>query len=77
MDVLAWKWEAINMDFVVGFPRTQKHNDSILVIVDRLNKSAHCIPKSTYKAEDYARIYINKIVSIHGIPLSIILDRRA
>ena len=59
MDVPTWNLEEINMDFVVGFPRTWKQNDSILVIVDRFTKSAHFIPvKSTYKEEDYARIYL-------------------
>ena len=44
--------------------------------MDRLTKSGHFIPtKSTYTADDYARIYINEIVSFQGIPLSIILDR--
>ena len=43
------------MDFVVGFPQTQKSYDSILVVVDRLTKSARFIPvKSTYLAKDYA-----------------------
>ena len=57
MDVLTWKWEAINMDFVVGLPRNRKQNYSILVIVDRLTKSSHFIlVKSTYTAKDYARI---------------------
>ena len=37
------KWEHINMDFVVGFPQTQKSYDSIWVIVDRLTMSAHFI----------------------------------
>ena len=39
--------------------------------VDKLMKSAHFIPiKSTYLAEDYAKLYLNEIVSLHGIPLS-------
>ena len=33
--------------------------------------------KSTYTTEDYVRIYINEIVSLHEIPLSIISDRGA
>ena len=71
-----WKCEDINMDFVVGLPRTQKSYDSIWVVVDQLTKSACFIPiKSTYSVEDYARIFLDKIMCRHGIPLSIILDR--
>ena len=70
-----WKWEDISMYFVVGFPRIQNQYDSIWVVVDGLNKSAHFIPvKSTYSAEDFARIFIDEIVWRHGIPLSIISD---
>ena len=51
------------MDFVVGLSRTRREHDSIWVIVDRLTKSAHFIPvKSTYRAEDYTKIYIDEIV---------------
>ena len=78
IEVSTWKWEAINMDFLVGFPRTRRQYDSIWVIVDRLTKFAHFIPvKSTYRAEDYARINIDKNVKWHVVPLSIILDRGA
>ena len=64
------------MDFLVCLPMTRKLHDSILVIVDKMTKSAHFIPvKSTYRAKDYAKLYINEIVRSHGIPLSIISDR--
>ena len=66
------------MDFVLGFPGTQRQYDSIWVVVYRLTKSAHFIPiKSTYSAENYARIFIDEIVYIHGIQLFIISDRGA
>ena len=66
------------MHFVAGLPRTRRKHDSIWAIVDRLDKSAHFIHvKSTYRAEDYVRLYIDDIVRWHGIPLSIILDRGA
>src|SRR5262249_51082751 len=71
-----WKWERMTMDFVVGLPRTQKGCDSIWVIVDRLTKSAHFLPvKTTYSAAQYAQIYLNEIIPLHGIPVSIISDR--
>ena len=40
IQVPTWKWEDINMDFVVGLARTQKQYDSIWVVVDRLTKFA-------------------------------------
>ncbi|WVZ76552.1 hypothetical protein U9M48_024517 [Paspalum notatum var. saurae] len=73
--VPAWKWEDIHMDFIVGLPRTQKGYDSIWVIIDRFTKSAHFIPvKTTYRAKQYAELYISRIVSLHGVPLTITSD---
>ena len=68
MEVPTWKWEDINMDFIVGLPRTRRQNDSIWVILNILKKSAHFVPvKSTYLVEDYVRVYIDEIVSLYGI----------
>ena len=76
LDVPEWKWDMITMDFVVGLPRTQKGYDSIWVIVDRLTKSAHFLPvRSTYSAAQYARLFLDHIVSLHGVPISIVSDR--
>jgi hypothetical protein len=71
-----WKWEEIGMDFITGVPRTSKGYGSIWVIVDRLAKVAHFIPvKTTYKVSQLAELYMARIVSLHGVPKKIILDR--
>jgi hypothetical protein len=71
-----WKWETISLDFITGFPRTQKHNDSIMVVIDKLSKSAHFIPiKSTFKAINIAEIFMKEIFRLHGIPKMVISDR--
>ena len=76
MPIPEWKWERITMDFVSGLPRTSRGMDRIWVIVDRLTKSAHFLPvRSTYTAEHLARVYIQEVVRLHGIPVSIISDR--
>ena len=73
MGVPTWKWEEINIYFVVGLHWTQRKNDLISKIVDILTKFANFIPvKSTYSAEDYAKIYIQKILNLNGIPLSLL-----
>jgi hypothetical protein len=58
LPILAWKWEDISMDFIVGLPKTSRGFSSIWVIVDHLTKSAHFLPVQTiYPAIRYAKIY--------------------
>ena len=60
------------MDFVVCLPRTAKGYDSIWVIVDRLTKSAHFLPVDTrYSAKKYVKLYFDRVVTLHEIPLTI------
>ena len=71
-----WKWDEIGMDFIVGLPRSRHGNDAIWVITDRLTKVAHFIPvKTAYTTQRLARIYLSRIVCLHGVPKTIISDR--
>ena len=64
------------MDFVVGLPRLRDGYDSIQMIVDRLTKLAHFLPvKATYSIAKLAKLYVNHIVCLHGVPVSIVSDR--
>ena len=76
IEVSTLKWEAINMDFVVGLPRTRRQHNSVWVIVDTMTKFAEFKPvKSTYRDEDYLTLYIDEIVRLNGILLSTVSDR--
>ena len=71
-----WKWDHVTMDFVQGLLKSPKGNDSIWVIIDRLTKTAHFLPiKKTHSLSRLAWIYIDEIVKLHGVPLSIVSDR--
>jgi len=76
LPILEWKWEMITMDFVSGLPRGNRRNDAIWVIVDRLTKSALLLPvKITDLVDKLAKIYVNEVVRLHGVPISIVSDR--
>nr|GEY27251.1 putative reverse transcriptase domain-containing protein [Tanacetum cinerariifolium] len=76
LEILEWKWERIAMDFVTKLLRTNSGHDAIWVIVDRLTKSAHCLPmREDYKMDRLARLYLSEIIVRHGVPISIIFDR--
>ena len=64
------------MDFVVGFLRTQIDHDAIWMIMDRLTKSAHfLIIHNTFSLWRLAKLYINEIVKLHGVLVSIMSDQ--
>ena len=64
------------MDFVVGLTRTFRKRDAVWVIVDRLTKLAHFLSIQTSDFLDkLAYLYVTEIVKLHGVPVSIVLDR--
>jgi hypothetical protein len=64
------------MDLITGLPKSSKHNDSIMVVVEKLSKDAHFLPiKSTCKVIDISSIFMKEIFRLHGIPKEIISNR--
>ena len=46
-----WKWDKVEMDFIIGFPKARKGNDAFFVVIDNLSKVAHFLPvKETVSA---------------------------
>jgi len=66
----------ISADFITKLPLVQEY-DSILVVVDWLTKMVHFIPTTEKtSAEGLARLFRDNVWKLHGLPESIISDRR-
>ena len=64
------------MDFVIHLPRTPRGHDAVWVIVDWLTKSAHFLAvRLTFTLEEFCPLYIQEIVRLHGVPVSIMSNR--
>ena len=66
------------MDFIIGFPKSTKQNDSIMVVVDKLSNDAHFILlKSAYKVVHITYIFLKENFLLHHILKTIISHRDA
>jgi IS30 family transposase len=71
-----WKWETISIDFNTGLPKSLRQNDAIMIVVEKLSKSAHFIPvRSTCKAIDIANIFMKEIFRLHVMTKEIVSDK--
>ncbi|GJR37836.1 putative reverse transcriptase domain-containing protein [Tanacetum coccineum] len=65
-------WSGMKRDITM----TKSGHDTIWVIVDKLTKSAHfLVTHEDYSMEKLERLYIDEIVALHRVHVSIILDR--
>ena len=70
------RWDVISVDFVGELPEANGF-DAIMNVVDSVSKRAHFIPTNTVvTALGAARIYLQHVWKLHGLPRSVVLDRR-
>jgi hypothetical protein len=68
-------WQRISVDLIGPLPRS-KDSDAIMVVIDYFTKMGHFIPtNTTLTAEGAARLYVENIFKLHGVPESITSDR--
>ena len=61
------------MNFMTGLLKTSRGYDLAWIIVNQLTKFAHfLLIKATSTVAQYAKLYLEKIVSLHGVTLFII-----
>ncbi|MBW0481787.1 hypothetical protein O181_021502 [Austropuccinia psidii MF-1] len=77
LQIPAGPWNSLSMDFITQLPLSNNF-DSILVVVDRISKMVIFIPTyGTITALESAQIFISHVLSKHGLPVSIVTDRRS
>ena len=68
-------WESVSMDFITHLPECDGY-DAILTVVCTMTKMAHFIPcTSKVNARQLAKLYIDNVYRLHGLPRIIIGDR--
>lgn len=64
------------MNFEIGFPKLNRGNDVIWVIIDRLTKLAHFLPvKITFNMDELAQLHAIEVIRLHVTLVSIVSAR--
>lgn len=75
LPVPAGPWKGLSCDFITDLPPSN-HHDALLVFVDRFTKMTHLVPcNKTTDAPEFAHLFVDHIVRLHGLPESIVSDR--
>ena len=68
------RWEKVSMDLITHLPKTRSGYDALLVMVDYGAKMVVLRPtKGKATAVDVAKIFVDSVVRVHGLPRAIIL----
>jgi len=67
--------QRIGINFITNLPTSGNGHDGIVMFVDHMTKRAHwCSCKKTIDASAFARILIDNIVCLYGVPQEVALD---
>jgi hypothetical protein len=68
-------WRDISMDFIVGLPKSG-NKSIIMVVVDRISRYSHvCGLQHPFTTSTVAKLFIDKVFKLQGMPHSIVSDR--
>jgi len=68
-------WHTVSLDFVEGLPSSQCYN-CILVVVDLFSKYSHFLAlKHPFRALSIAKLFMQNIYKLHGLPSALVSDR--
>ena len=62
-------------NFIMPLPMTRNGQDGILVIVDRLSKMTHFAPTTSDVDGVTARLFMDYVFKLHGLPERVVTDR--
>lgn len=75
LDISSQVWHTVSLDFNEGLPKSM-HANCIPVVVDKFSKYGHFIPLlHPFTAAKVARVFLDNIYKLHGLPSNIISDR--
>ena len=65
-----------NPNFILPLQRSRRKHDSVWQILDRMTKLTKFFRvNNTHSPKDYAKLYLQEVVRLHAVFLTIILDR--
>jgi hypothetical protein len=69
------RWDVVSVDFIVELPNSHGF-DATMVVIDLVSKQSHFIPThTTITALGSARLYLQNVWKLHGLPRSMLSDR--
>ncbi len=68
LDIPEFYWQSVSTDFITQLPETQRGNDALMVVVNRLSKMVILIPtQTTVTVVGAAKLFFENVFKDHGL----------